>query len=138
MHNCKALVITCMDFRLVRQTGKYLADLGLENNYDLLSVAGSTKDLVAGDEKIKDFFFRNINVSCALHSARQVFIIHHSDCGAYGGSAAFASAEKEKEFQISEMQKSEAVIKEKFPQFEIKKIYAIIKEGGAIEFDEIK
>jgi hypothetical protein len=58
-----------MDFRLVDETQKFLADLNLAGNYDLLCLAGSTKELAntSGDEKIKEYIFSNIAVSYNLH-----------------------------------------------------------------------
>jgi len=118
-----------MDFRLVEETNKFLAGLGLAGDYDLISLAGSTKEIAnPSDGKIKEYIFSNIGVSYNLHQARKLIIIHHSDCGAYGGSAAFANAEKEKEFQISEMNKSASAIKEKYPEFDILKYHALKRQ----------
>lgn len=46
-HTCQAFALTCMDFRFHTAIRKFLSeDLGLERNYDLVSLAGSAKDLV--------------------------------------------------------------------------------------------
>ncbi len=137
-HTCKALIITCMDFRLVDQTKKWLDEQNLRNDYDLISVAGASKEITnPSDEKNREFLLKSIGVSCDLHSASKIVLIHHSDCGAYGGKQAFSSAEEERETHEQDMQKSAAIIGEKYPGLDISKVYAIIKEDGEIEFKKV-
>ncbi len=137
-HVCQALVITCMDFRLVDQTKKWLDEQNLCNNYDLISIAGASKEIAnPSDDKNREFLLKSIGVSCNLHSASRVVLIHHSDCGAYGGQQAFFSEEEEKETHEQDMQKSAVIIKEKYPNLDILKVYAIIDKDGKIEFKEI-
>lgn len=137
-HICKALIITCMDFRLVDQTKKWLDEQNLRNDYDLISVAGASKEITnPSDEKNREFLLKSIGVSCDLHSASKIVLIHHSDCGAYGGKQAFSSTEEERDTHEQDMQKSTEIIGEKYPNLDILKVYAIIREDGEVEFEEV-
>ena len=136
-HICKALVLTCMDFRLQDQLKKWLDEQALCRDYDLLAVAGASMELAKpSDGKIKDFLLSNIGISSELHQAQKVILIHHSDCGAYGGRAAFANEEQEKAVHAQDMAKSAEAIKNKYPNLEVLKVYALIKEEG-IGFETI-
>lgn len=136
-HNCKALVINCMDFRLVDETRKYLKRKNLAGNYDLVCVAGSTKEIARpADELVRAYLLKCISVSYNLHKARKLIIIHHTDCGAYGGKKAFAGDWEEREAHVGDMEKSAEIIKEAFGEFEIKKVYAKILEEEIV-FEEI-
>lgn len=138
MHTCQALVINCMDFRLVAETKKYLESLGLAGQYDLLCVAGSTKEIAQPPgESARKFLLKNIGISHNLHQARQMILIHHSDCGAYGGQQAFANEKQEKETYVKDMKKSAKIIKNSFPEFSVKMVYANIKDGGQIIFESV-
>ncbi|MFH0819122.1 MAG: carbonic anhydrase [Patescibacteria group bacterium] len=131
-HNCEALVIACIDFRLIDNTNKWLTDLGLEKKYDFLGVGGASKQLASPDKpEYKELLLENIKISVNLHNISKIYIIHHEDCGAYGGKKAFENSEKEREFQINEMKKSQEIIKYLYPELEIIKIYE--KLDGSME-----
>ena len=137
-HTCKALIITCMDFRLVNQTKKWLDEQNLCNDYDLVSVAGASKEIAnPSDEKNREFLLKSIRVSCDLHSVSKIVLIHHSDCGAYGGKQAFSNMEEEREAHEQDMQKSAEIIGGKYPGLDILKVYAIIGKDGKVKFDEV-
>ncbi len=117
-HTCAALAITCIDFRLVKQTAEYMQSLGLGENYDLLSIAGASKEID------NEFVQKQIDISVNLHQIKQLFLIHHEDCGAYGGKEKMGSDSEEKEFHIAEMTKAEDYLKSKYPELQVIKIYA--------------
>jgi hypothetical protein len=74
-HTCSAVVVRCMDYRLDKLISKLLKDINVES-YDIVSLAGATKNSIVVIE--------NIKLSVQLHSAKRVILIHHEDCGAYG------------------------------------------------------
>ena len=75
-HSCKALVISCIDFRFITNQRDYLNTSGLKDNYDLITVPGASLNI----EKIED----SIDTSFKLHNPDEVYIFDHIDCGAYG------------------------------------------------------
>lgn len=123
---------------MVDDTRKYLERKNLAGNYDLVCVAGSTKELARPlDEKVRAYLLKCISVSYNLHQARELIMIHHTDCGAYGGRKAFTSDWEERETHVGDMKKSAEIIKASFGEFEIKKVYAKILEEGIV-FEEIE
>ncbi|MCL5411670.1 MAG: hypothetical protein M1150_02930 [Patescibacteria group bacterium] len=75
-HYCRALAISCIDFRFVTKIREYLVNKGLEGNYDLIGIPGAS---LAIDEAIKA-----IEISDRLHHPSEVYVFDHEDCGAYG------------------------------------------------------
>ena len=43
-HQCKAIIIHCMDFRLIKETQRWLGEKGYLGDCDIVSIAGASKD----------------------------------------------------------------------------------------------
>jgi carbonic anhydrase len=138
-HICKTLLIRCMDFRLNNEMIKWIKMSALFDgkNFDLISLAGATKDLVSDDLKISQNFLNHIAVSIELHKAEKVIIFHHSDCGAYAKEYKFASPEEEKKKQVKDMLEAKKIITRKYREVEIFLVWGQLKdeEGKEIEFE---
>jgi carbonic anhydrase len=58
--------------------------------FDPIMVAGGAKCLAGDDlESDRQFVLEQIRKSIVLHGTKQVLLMLHSDCGAYGGLGAF-------------------------------------------------
>lgn len=99
-HQCDAIVVVCIDFRFQ----KYIRDWTDENlknkTFDLVGYAGSTKDT--------DLILGQIEISVNLHSVKEVHLIHHEECGAYG-------SESNPERHAQDLKKAKELILSKFP-----------------------
>jgi len=139
MHNCSTFIIHCMDFRLINKTKEWMNKNDLIGDCDVVSIAGSSKDLVDGSKEVQDFILKQINISYNLHNARKVVLIHHSDCGAYKATYSFPDAEAEFAQQLEDMNAAEEIIKNCFENIEVKKIWAEMKDphGDEVEFAEL-
>jgi len=101
-HKAKALVITCIDFRLIDEAEAYLNNLALLNEYDEMIVAGASLGYNTSCNKVQlpagyllkstsnstlwtDCVDDHINISSALHSIFEIIVIDHLGCGAYKG-----------------------------------------------------
>lgn len=83
-HTAKALVITCMDFRLIDDAVYFLNSKGYNNNYDELILAGAS----LGYNQTKYESWRktvddHIGLAKKLHHIKEIIVIDHMDCGAY-------------------------------------------------------
>lgn len=138
-HICKTLLIRCMDFRLNNEMIKWIKRSALFDGkkFDLISLAGASKDLVSDDFKISENFMKHIEVAVELHKAEKIIIFHHSDCGAYAKEYKFSSPEKEKKKQTEDMLESKKIILKKYPEVEIFLVWGQLKdvEGKKIEFE---
>ncbi len=138
-HTCKAIMFQCMDFRLTSQIRDWLDKEGLMGNCDIVSAAGAGKEIFDGSQHNRDFLLKQIELSIKLHNSKQVILLHHSQCGAYNSSYNFATPEEEKIKQASDLMEIEKIIKERFPQVEVIKVWAEMKDdqGKKIEFVKI-
>ena len=118
-HKAKALVITCIDFRLVDEALAHLTSMALLNEYDEMIVAGaclgyntSCYNVKLGDNYPRlnsaptppdtnpdtnstlwtDCVDDHISISSALHSISEIIVIDHLGCGAYNGQFGGTSA----------------------------------------------
>jgi carbonic anhydrase len=108
-------------------------------NCDIVSVAGSGKGIADSNKIFRNYLLRQIRLSHDLHEAKNVILIHHSDCGVYNGCYQFNSTDEEKQKQITDMKKSEEVIKQNFPDMSIEKVWAQLLDpnGENINFTTI-
>lgn len=137
-HNCKALILHCIDFRLGRALKEYLEKNELLGDCDILSVAGGVRGLTYPEEPSdRTFIFRQINISMRLHKIQGIVLINHTDCGAYGGGEKFAFADEERKFHLQELREARAIILEKYPRIIIKMVLAKIEPSGKVSFEEI-
>lgn len=130
-----------MDFRLNNALDEWVDKSGLlEDGYDVISLAGSSKVLADGSEELKNNLLSNVAVSTELHHAEKVIICHHSDCGAYAQSYRFKSPAEEKEKQIKDMEESRNAILKKYPNIKITLVWAALKDGHGqkIDFEILK
>ena len=120
-HTCKATAIFCFDFRFARRFYEFLESM-YPGSYDPISAAGAVKSLLA-DGKTDNFLLNQVGLSASLHKTKAIVLIQHEDCGAYGGSKAFANSEAEIAFQKEELQKAEDFLKRYHPNHLIRKFY---------------
>ncbi|HUT21919.1 MAG TPA: carbonic anhydrase [Candidatus Bipolaricaulota bacterium] len=134
-HNCKALLVCCMDFRFQTAIANFAKKKGLEGQYDLFSIAGTQKTFI--DEATQTTALKQVELSQKLHGSTDVYLIAHWDCGAYGGIKAFDSEEKQKQTYFEDLEKAKSVILENFENLTVHKYLANLAESGEISFEMI-
>ena len=105
-HNCRAIVVGCMDFRLRSGIRKWTAKL--EGGFDRLAIAGGVKNL--------PFVLDQVELSYKLHHITEVYLINHEDCGAYGEEGTFEKHTKDLSF-------AKKIIGQKFPKLKIMTLF---------------
>jgi carbonic anhydrase len=106
-YHCDAAIIWCFDNRFELAFRKFLKRCGVINS-DPIKIAGGAKSLVSPEhEADHHFLLDQIRKSIRLHGTRRVILMLHSDCGAYGGLAAFGNdAQTEAEHHHRELRKA--------------------------------
>lgn len=127
-HTCRAIVVHCMDFRFAKGLAQYVADQGLAGDADVVGWAGAGKAFL--DAAGKDFALLQVELSHKLHGITEVHVINHIDCGAYGGSKTLGAYDQEHAFQLQELAKVQAVVRERFPQLTFVAHLAQLTDGG--------
>ncbi|MBF0167390.1 MAG: twin-arginine translocation signal domain-containing protein [Alphaproteobacteria bacterium] len=121
--NTEALLLSCMDFRLLDEIVKYMDGRSLTNNYDHVVLAGAS--LGALYEKKPSWgqtFWDHVDVAQQLHHIKKVIVMDHRDCGAY---KVFISPDHAKtpkdEFDVhaTYLRKLRDEIKKRFPALEV-------------------
>jgi hypothetical protein len=112
-YHADACIVWCFDdrfYKLLKAFGKAKG----AKHIDLVKVAGGAKALgvpsnaaaqSAGNGQLngsspdlaaRDFLLTQIKASIRLHGTKRIILMTHRDCGAYGGSQAFADSEAER------------------------------------------
>lgn len=137
-HTCSSALIRCMDFRFTDAINKWLEEKGIMNDCDMISVAGIVKVIADNPESPEaKYVLKQFELSKKLHATKTLYLMHHTDCGAYGGHKAFANLEEEKAKYLADMEKAREVIKSVAPDLEVKFVLADIKEDGSVMIEEI-
>lgn len=130
-HTCRACLLFCMDFRFRRQLDAFLSAQGLDaDGVDVIRVAGVAKNLARPlDTRDRFWLLEQIGISRDLHQARQVYIVNHEDCGAYGPEA-ITDEEEELEIHRKDLLAARDLVRERFVDMEVLP-YFIYLDGRA-------
>jgi len=137
LHECEALVITCIDFRFWEATLTGFAKESEENeglgikHLDPKTVPGVCKGVAQGDEKATSEIRRVIDIALEKHHIKRVVIVHHSSCGAYG----INDKKAEFETQCANLKKGAKILASSYPALSFSAFFAQGEEKQ--EYDEI-
>ncbi len=123
-YQCEAAVVWCFDNRFELVLRKLLRRLGIEF-FDPIRIAGGTKCLASPEhERDRDFVLEQIRISMRLHQTKSVILMLHSDCGAYGGLAAFDNnREKEAQHHCLELQRAASYLLSQVPELTVQPVF---------------
>ena len=132
----EAVVLTCMDFRLVDKTVKYLDSLDhMQGEYDHIVLAGASLSVVT--DKFPAWattFWDHVKIAIDLHHVKEVIVLDHRDCGAYKlvyGKDLGASPKEETDIHTANLKKIFKVLKEKYPHIEVR--LALMALDGTVD-----
>jgi carbonic anhydrase len=119
-YRCEAAVLWCFDNRFELALRKLLKRLGVQR-YDPVRVAGGAKSLASPDrESEREFVLGQIRASVRLHGTGRVILMVHSDCGGYGGLAAFGGDEQaEIRHHREELRRAAAAVRANIPDLSV-------------------
>lgn len=133
--NAEALLLSCMDYRLVDDVTHYMDGRGLTNNYDHVILAGASLGALTEKEPAwGDTFFKHVEVAKALHHIKKVIVMDHRDCGAYRvflGQDLKDDRARETAVHAEVLGKLAALIKQKHPDLEVELL--IMALDGTVE-----
>lgn len=137
-HGCKNLILHCMDFRLQPFIEEWKKTKGISGDVDVMSIAGSCKDLANYDIGTceANHVMSNIILAYEKHGVRNIILTQHEDCGAYGGKTAFVNDEAEKAKVVGDMIKTKKALLEKFPDLKVE-MFRIKMAGEVWEFEAV-
>lgn len=80
-HQCKAVAITCMDYRIQAEVRAFLLERFGEGQFDMVTIAGAALN--------SDFALEQVMLSHRLHHISEVVVLNHQECGGYGDAGTF-------------------------------------------------
>ena len=131
----EVLLLSCMDYRLVDETERYMNRRGLRDKYDHIVLAGAS--LGAVTEKYPDWnqtFWDHLGVAIDLHKIHKVMILDHRDCGAYKlilGEDFSKHPKKETEVHATYLKRLKELIKQKHQELEVELL--LMNLAGKVE-----
>lgn len=121
--HAKALLLSCMDYRLVDDLVAFMNAKGLKDNYDHVVLAGASLGVVS--DKFADWhdtFWEHLDVAIKLHHVEEVIVIDHRDCGAYKlalGADAVSTPETESAAHAGSLAAFAAQVHDRHPDLEV-------------------
>ena len=121
-----------------RSLFKLLKAFGKDEEFkhiDLVKVAGGAQALANGPSPARDFVIDQIKKSIRLHTTKRVILMLHEDCGAYGGSAAFAARDAEFANHENQLRLAERFLRNEIPGLAIECYFAAFDGLYAVQPD---
>lgn len=133
-HRSKAIVLNCMDFRLIDDLTRFFDQLGYNNNYDDFILAGAS--LGFNQTKYphwKKIFLRHVELARTLHHIKEIIIVDHMDCGAYKlfYNKTSIPQDEEHRLHVQNLMDMEKELRKLFPDLSVKKF--LMKIDGSVE-----
>ena len=128
-YTCDAAIVWCFDNRFDLGFRKFLQRIGVVYS-DPIKIAGGAKSLASpSQESDREFVIDQIRTSIKLHGTKRAILMLHSDCGAYGGLAAF-QGDTMAEFRNhrDELHRAAAYLKSAIPGINVE-VYFVNFEG---------
>ncbi len=131
----EALLLNCMDYRLVDDVTNYMRERELLYDYDQVSLAGASIGIVTTTFPAwGQTFWDHVEAAIALHQVRRIIIMDHRDCGAYKlilGYNVAAEREHETKVHTRHMRALRAEINCRYPQLGVELL--IMDLDGSVE-----
>ena len=119
----RALMLSCMDYRLVDDLVNFMEAHDYHDNYDHVVLAGASLGVVnAAFADWHAVFWDHVQLAKDLHGITEVIVIDHRDCGAYRlalTDAAVDTPEKETAAHRETMQEFARQVAERHPDLQV-------------------
>lgn len=118
-----ALLLSCMDFRLMDDIERYMSGRKLRDKYDHIVLAGASLGAVTDKYPAwSKTFWEHVDIAIKLHNIHTVIVMDHRDCGAYKvilGPEHAKDSETEKEAHAVQLKRLKSQIAEKYPKLKV-------------------
>ena len=119
----EALLLSCMDFRLMDDIERYMSGRGLRDKYDHIVLAGASLGALTNKYPAwNQTFWSHLEIAIQLHHVHKVIVIDHRDCGAYKvilGEDVGRDAVRETSVHAAQLRRLAGEIRKKHPKLEV-------------------
>ena len=120
VYNCDTALIRCIEFRTRKQDRSFVRNSLKIPTFGLIGLPGASKRFLEDSQSA----WEAINLACNTDGCKKIILMHHADCGAYGGVACFdGDAVLEEIMHRGEMYKLRDMIHKKYPNIEVVLVY---------------
>lgn len=130
-----ALLLSCMDYRLMDDVERYMSGRGLRDKYDHIVLAGASLGAVTDKYPAwNQTFWEHLDIAIKLHDIKSVIVMDHRDCGAYKvilGAAPVANPAIEKDTHAVQLKKLKGLINKKYPKLSVEML--LMSLDGKVE-----
>jgi carbonic anhydrase len=131
----EALLLSCMDYRLMDDIERYMSKRGLRDKYDHVVLAGASLGAVTSRYPAwGKTFWDHLGIALDLHHIHKVIVMDHRDCGAYKvilGEDFAKDARRETNTHAAQLQKLAGEIARKHPKLEVETLLMAL--NGTVE-----
>lgn len=131
----EALLLSCMDYRLIDDTERYMSERGLRDRYDHVVLAGASLGAVTEEYPAwRETFWEHLEISIQLHDIKRVILMDHRDCGAYKvvlGTDLSKTPGFETDTHALRLTKLKGQISERYPQLAVETLLMAL--DGSVE-----
>jgi carbonic anhydrase len=114
-----ALLLSCMDYRLMDDVERYMSGRGLRDKYDHVILAGASLGAVTDKYPAwNQTFWEHLDIAIKLHDIKTVIVMDHRDCGAYKvilGADSVKDAKTEKDTHAVRLKQLKSAVNKKHP-----------------------
>ena len=122
---CRALVISCSDFRFISAQRQARLVLGLENAYDLVARPGGVRQIVLPtSEAARQTMDEEIALLHKLHEFDRILLMNHMNCGMYQD---LASPEDERRVHAEHLAAARGVLEARLPGLAIESYLSVVE-----------
>ena len=118
-----ALLLSCMDFRLMDDVERYMSGRGLRDKYDHVILAGASLGAVTAKYPAwNQTFWEHLDIAISLHHIHTVIVMDHRDCGAYKvilGAEHAKDPKVERDTHAAQLKKLKGLINAKHPKLKV-------------------
>ena len=123
----ESALVRCMDYRLTSRVNTWMEEQGIMDMCDIIALAGASQAVVVDvDSPDARCLLRQIRLAKELHGIQTLYLMHHTDCGAYGGHGTFENETQEQEKHIADMHKAKKLIEEQFDTLSVVCVLAVM------------
>jgi hypothetical protein len=109
-----ALIICCKDYRYIQPTQRFVKKrLGIRW-YDLKATAGGARAMLDAPRIVREWILQDIDLVYRLHGVRQIILVHHEDCAAYGGSSTLGTVAQQRRFHQAQLTRASRLLRRRF------------------------
>ncbi|MGI9461094.1 MAG: carbonic anhydrase [Alphaproteobacteria bacterium] len=121
--SASTLLLTCIDYRMVKFIHNYMLLRGLEDDYSHIALASGA--LAVTNKKFSHWgksFWDHLHIALEVHHIHRVILLNHRNCAAHRmilGEQVEKSRDDETHSHQKELQKTKSLILKKYPHLVI-------------------